>query len=195
MNLKAVRNMFRLPSSWWSEGETSRLPVVDDSRGNRRAIVLAVPPEIIFQILDHVPLPTVLAFALTCKMSHHLAIPALNDRVIIIRQNISLFRTRAATNDPRNDLVHKVQVGRLDRPGEAEKWDLVSILQPVLEGFPHVFEVTGLGGTYVAGWSGLDTVAQAIGNKLTSLEIKIAPQITFMLPQASSLQPFLLCHF
>lgn len=136
--------------------------------------ILDLPAELIFDILRDLRLPDVLSFALASRACHRLAIPALNHSLVIAQQDEPEFNMRAMTKDPRNDYVRRVQLGRLDRPGYAEKWNVSDVLSDVLRGFADLRELQMCGGTYVREWTGLDEIARILGDRLSRLQMKLS---------------------
>lgn len=136
--------------------------------------IFDLPAELVFAILHDLILSDVLSFALASRACHKLAIPILNRSLVIAQQNEPEFRERINSKDPRNDFVHRIQLGRLDRPGYAEKWNVSDVLSGVLRGFSDLRVLEMCGGTYVKGWDGLDEIARILGDRLTRLQLKLS---------------------
>ncbi|KAH9933092.1 hypothetical protein B0H21DRAFT_89378 [Amylocystis lapponica] len=127
-----------------------------------------IPNELVFQILCELPPSAVLAFALVSRAYHILSLPVLYDDVIICQQDVPQFLARISAGDPCMSYIHHVQVGRLDRPGYSNRWNLVRMGE-FLSALPSLRTVRTVGGIYLPGWNGVFELAQFLGPSLLKL--------------------------
>ncbi|OBZ73005.1 hypothetical protein A0H81_07146 [Grifola frondosa] len=122
-----------------------------------------LPLEIIIVISFALPLPALLALALTCRAYYHLCLPVLNHTVILTQQNVRLFRAKISSKDASLRMIQRVQIGRLDRPGLGGPWDFLEI-RDILAALPnvHALELCGVG--YLRGWESVSQILEAIAH-------------------------------
>ncbi len=127
-----------------------------------------LPAELVNAILCDFCPSEILAFALVCRAFYPITIPLLNHSIIVSQQDAPTFLYRVSSKDPRNELVRCVQLGRLDRPGYGERWNVADVL-PLLAAFPGLRELETCGGTYVQGCLGFNELSKVVGDRLVGL--------------------------
>ncbi|KAI0785137.1 hypothetical protein C8Q75DRAFT_776113 [Abortiporus biennis] len=136
-----------------------------------------LPAELIFVILGLLSLRDVSAFALASRGCYKVATRILNRSVKIALQDVPSYNKAIDHDDPRIRYIQSIQLGRLDKPGYAEKWLISHEWFSFLLSFSALHELEMCGGTFIRGWAGLDELAAIFGNRLTKLKLKLSPPL------------------
>lgn len=142
-----------------------------------------LPPELIFNIFDFLPLSSVADFSLVSKRCHRLAQPVLKRSLQITQGNFVEILGSVLARRFDLSLVRRITLIQF-----YYDWDVQPLLDVVLVRFPNLNDLTLDRGAFIQGNGALAKMCEVLGDRLVSLDVTFCGPLLYGVSEVSSYQ-------
>ena len=135
----------------------------------------ALPTEVLDMVVAFMDISSLLPFALACRYCHQLVLPRLSAVVLVTPTSLGAILDQMDGRDPHFQRIWRIQIGgplSLFESNEPLRASLHRFINKV-PSLPALQELSMIEPCYSRGWTDINTVGSAFGDKLRRLEVRV----------------------